>query len=134
MGKYLPRPFRTLVKHEFVLSGVPLKAKGVRTLDLAKRLLDEGVHAPTIYFPALVEESLMIELPETESKRELDGYIAAFERAVTDTPENLHAAPRNLAVGRIDEVLAAREPRLSWKDLRAHPAKVETPGPVPPAP
>jgi glycine dehydrogenase subunit 2 len=134
MGKYLPRPFRTLVKHEFVLSGVPLKAKGVRTLDLAKRLLDEGVHAPTIYFPALVEESLMIELPETESKQELDGYIAAFERAVADTPENLHAAPRNLAVGRIDEVLAAREPRLSWKDLRAHPAKVETPGPVPPAP
>jgi glycine dehydrogenase subunit 2 len=134
MGKYLPRPFRTLVKHEFLLSGVPLKAKGVRTLDLAKRLLDEGVHAPTVYFPSLVEESLMIELPETESKRELDNYVAAFERAVTDTPENLHAAPRNLAVGRIDEVQAAREPRLSWKDLRAHPAKVETPAPVGPGP
>jgi glycine dehydrogenase subunit 2 len=133
MGRFLPRPFRTLVKHEFLLSGVPLKAKGVRTLDLAKRLLDEGVHAPTVYFPSLVEEALMVELPETESKRELDHYIAAFERAVTDTPENLHAAPRNLAVGRIDEVLAAREPRLSWKDLRAHPAKVETPVPVAPA-
>ncbi|MGA8542528.1 MAG: aminomethyl-transferring glycine dehydrogenase subunit GcvPB [Thermoplasmata archaeon] len=133
MGRYLPRPFRTLVKHEFLLSGVPLKAKGVRTLDLAKRLLDEGVHAPTIYFPSLVEEALMIELPETESKRELDNYIAAFERAVTDSPENLHAAPRNLAVGRIDEVQAAREPRLSWKDLRAVPAKVETSGPVAPS-
>jgi glycine dehydrogenase subunit 2 len=133
MGKYLPRPFRTLVKHEFLLSGVPLKAKGVRTLDLAKRLLDEGVHAPTVYFPSLVEESLMIELPETESKRELDDYVAAFERAVTDTAENLHAAPRNLAVGRIDEVTAAREPRLSWKDLRAHAPKVETSGPVAPA-
>jgi len=134
MGRYLPRPFRTLVKHEFLLSGVPLKAKGVRTLDLAKRLLDEGVHAPTVYFPALVEESLMVELPETESKRELDNYIAAFERAVTDTPENLHAAPRNLAVGRIDEVRAAREPTLSWKDLRARSVKVETPAPMARAP
>jgi len=134
LGKSLPRPFRTLVKHEFLLSGAPLKARGVRTLDLAKRLLDEGVHAPTVYFPSLVEESLMIELPETESKRELDLYIAAFERAVSDTSENLRAAPRNLAVGRIDEVQAAREPRLSWKDLRAHSEKVEIPGPVGPGP
>jgi glycine dehydrogenase subunit 2 len=127
MGKYLPRPFRTLVKHEFVLSGTPLKAKGVRTLDLAKRLLDEGVHAPTVYFPSLVDEALMVELPETESKRELDAYVAAFERAISDTPENLHAAPRNLAVTRVDEVRAAREPLLSWKDLRAAAAKAETP-------
>ena len=123
LGKLLPRPFRTLVKHEFLLSGAPLKAKGVRTLDLAKRLLDEGYHAPTIYFPSLVEESLMIEFPETESKRELDGFAAAFERAVTDTPENLHAAPRNLAVGRVDEVRAARDLHLSWKDLRERPPK-----------
>ncbi|MCI4331367.1 MAG: aminomethyl-transferring glycine dehydrogenase subunit GcvPB, partial [Thermoplasmata archaeon] len=65
LGEYLPRPFRTLVKHEFVLSGTPLKAHGVRTLDLAKRLLDEGVHAPTVYFPSLVDEALMIEFPET---------------------------------------------------------------------
>ncbi len=128
LGKSLPRPFRTLVKHEFLLSGAPLKAKGLRTLDLAKRLLDEGVHAPTIYFPSLVEEALMIELPETESKRELDGYIAAVERALADTPENLHAAPRSLSVGRIDEVRAAREPRLSWKDLRIAAGKAETPG------
>jgi len=127
LGKYLPRPFRPLVKHEFVLSGAPLKERGVRTLDLAKRLLDEGVHAPTVYFPALVEESLMVELPETESKRELDGYVAAFERAITDTPEHLHAAPRSLAVSRVDEVRAAREPLLSWKDLRAASAKAETP-------
>jgi len=127
LGKFLPRPFRTLVKHEFVLSGAPLKERGVRTLDLAKRLLDEGVHAPTVYFPALVEESLMVELPETESKRDLDGYVAAFERAISDTPENLHAAPRSLSVARVDEVRAAREPLLSWKDLRAASAKVETP-------
>ena len=127
LGKYLPRPFRPLVKHEFVLSGAPLKERGVRTMDLAKRLLDEGVHAPTVYFPAMVEESLMVELPETESKRDLDRYIAAFERAVSDTPEHLHAAPRNLSVTRVDDVRAAREPLLSWKDLRAAGAKAETP-------
>jgi glycine dehydrogenase subunit 2 len=130
LGRHLPRPFRPLVKHEFLLSGAPLKEKGVRTLDLAKRLLDEGVHAPTIYFPSLVEESLMIELPETESKRELDGFIAAFERAVSDTPENLRAAPRSLSVGRVDEVLAARQLLLSWKDLRSAPANLEAPGTV----
>jgi len=126
LGKFLPRPFRPLVKHEFVLSGAPLKQRGLRTLDLAKRLLDEGVHAPTVYFPSLVEESLMVELPETESKRELDHYIAAFERAIGDTDENLHASPRFLSVRRVDEVRAAREPLLSWKDLRAG-AKAETP-------
>ncbi len=131
LGRRLPRPFRPLVKHEFVLSGTPLKAKGVRTLDLAKRLLDEGVHAPTVYFPTLVEEALMIETPETESKRELDEFAAAVERALDDSPEHLHAAPTSCAVGRIDEVRAAREPVLSWKDLRAgtraDSAKVETP-------
>jgi len=127
LGKRLPRPFRPLVKHEFVLSGVPLREKGVRTLDLAKRLLDEGVHAPTVYFPTLIEEALMIEMPETESKRELDGFAAAVERALDDTPEHLHAAPASCAVGRIDEVRAAREPVLSWKDVRAAAAKVETP-------
>ncbi len=123
LGRHLPRPFRPLVKHEFLLSGAPLKARGVRTLDLAKRLLDEGYHAPTVYFPALVEEALMIEFPETESRRELDGFADAFERAVTDTPENLHAAPRNLSVGRVDEVRAARDLHLSWKDLRERPPK-----------
>ena len=111
------------MKHEFVLSGAPLKERGVRTIDLAKRLLDEGVHAPTVYFPTLVEESIMVELPETESRRDIDRFIAAFERAVTDSPENLHAAPRNLAVRRIDEVRAAREPLLSWKDLRGASAQ-----------
>jgi glycine dehydrogenase subunit 2 len=132
LGKDLPRPFRPLVKHEFLLSGAPLRARGARTLDLAKRLLDEGVHAPTIYFPSLVDEALMIELPETESKRELDGYVAAVERALADSAENLRAAPRSLAVGRIDEVRAAREPVLSWKDLRDAVGKAETPGAVGP--
>ena len=118
MGTYLPRPFRPLVKHEFLLSGAPLKERGVRTLDLAKRLLDEGVHAPTVYFPSLVEEALMVELPETESRRDVDAFIAAFERSLADTDENLRTAPHATAVGRIDEVEAARHPLLSWKDLR----------------
>ena len=121
LGEVLPRPFRPLVKHEFLLSGTPLKAKGVRTLDLAKRLLDEGVHAPTVYFPTLVEEALMIEMPETESKRELDAFAAALIRAASDTPENLHAAPRSLSVARVDEVRAARDLLLCRKDLEAKP-------------
>ncbi len=117
LGAHLPRPFKSLVKHEFVLSGKPLKEKGFRTLDLAKRLLEEGIHAPTVYFPSLVEESLMIEPPENESKASLDHFYEAFLRSLNDTPEAIHAAPRNLSVARIDEVLAAKEPRLSWRDL-----------------
>ena len=128
LGRRLPRPFRPLVKHEFVLSGAPLRERGVRTLDLAKRLLDEGVHAPTVYFPTLVEEALMLELPETESKRELDAFAEAVGRALDDSPEHLKAAPTSCSVGRIDEVRAAREPVLSWKDLRTGASvKVETP-------
>ncbi len=129
LGTVLPRPFRPLVKHEFLLSGAPLGAKGVRTLDLAKRLLDEGIHAPTVYFPALVEESLMIEFPETESRRELDAFVEAFTRAVNDTPENLRSAPHSLAVARVDEVRAARQPVLSRKDLR-RAAKLEGASPA----
>ncbi len=118
LGRHLPRPFRTLVKHEFLLSGAPLKSRGLRTLDLAKRLLDEGVHAPTVYFPSLVDEALMVEPPETESKRTLDQFYEAFVRALADSPEALLEAPRNLAVSRVDEVKAARDLRLSWRDLR----------------
>ena len=130
----LDRPFRPLVKHEFVLSGARLRERGVRTLDLAKRLLDEGVHAPTVYFPTIVEESLMIEPPETESRRELDRFAEAFERAIRDTPEALHRAPQNLAVLRVDEVRAARYPRLSWKDLRETAPPPAPDGSMPPSP
>ncbi len=117
LGEHLPRAFKPLVKHEFVLSGAPLRERGVRTLDLAKRLLDEGVHAPTVYFPSLVEESLMVEAPETESKRDLDAFVEAFLRALHDSPEHLREAPVNLSVGRVDEVRAARALLLSWRDL-----------------
>ncbi len=133
LGTVLPRPFRPLVKHEFLLSGSPLKERGVRTLDLAKRLLDEGIHAPTIYFPSLVDEALMIEFPETESRAELDRFVEAFTRCVRDTPENLHGAPHSLSVRRVDEVRAAREPILSRKDLQAA-AKLEAAPPDAPRP
>lgn len=124
LGTVLPRPFRPLVKHEFVLSGAPLRERGVRTLDLAKRLLDEGIHAPTVYFPAIVEEALMIEFPETESRHELDRFVEAFARCVNDSAENLRTSPHSLSVARVDEVRAARQPILSRKDLPAA-AKLE---------
>ncbi|HZY70933.1 MAG TPA: aminomethyl-transferring glycine dehydrogenase subunit GcvPB [Thermoplasmata archaeon] len=126
LGRHLPRPFRPLVKHEFLLSAAPLKKRGLRALDLAKRLLDEGVHAPTVYFPTLVDEALMIELPETESRREVDAFVGAVERSLADSDEHLHGAPHHLAVGRVDEVRAARELKLSRRDLAGAPANFET--------
>jgi glycine dehydrogenase subunit 2 len=108
-------PFGQLRKHEFVLSGRPLKAKGLRTLDFAKRLLDYGYHAPTIYFPQIVEEALMIEPTETESRETLDKFVDACEQILKEDPELLKAAPRNTARRRLDEAKAAREMIFSWK-------------------
>ena len=110
-------PYDRHCKHEFVLSGKPFAAKGVKTLDIAKRLLDEGFHAPTIYFPLIVEESIMIEPTETESKHTLDSFIAALEKIADEamnTPEKLKAAPIHTPVGRLDEALAARKPDLNF--------------------
>ena len=128
LGKTLPRPFGTLVKHEFVLSGAPLKERGVRTLDLAKRLLDEGVHAPTVYFPALVEESLMVEIPETESKRELDPSRRRSSGPSNDTAENLRAAP-NVARGTGGSTRSERRASRSFRGKTSAnaPAKLEAP-------
>ena len=116
--KHLPVPFSGLRKHEFVASGKPLKAKGVRTLDLAKRLMDYGFHPPTVYFPHLVDEALMIEPSETESKETLDAFADALIHITEEDPELLRSAPHNAAVARVDEVRAAREPILSWRMLR----------------
>ncbi len=112
---HLPVPFRGLRKHEFVASGEPLKAKGVRTLDLAKRLMDYGIHPPTVYFPHLVEEALMVEPTETESKETLDAFADAVIGIMKEDPELLRSAPHNASVARVDEVQAAREPILSWR-------------------
>ncbi|HLA47041.1 MAG TPA: aminomethyl-transferring glycine dehydrogenase subunit GcvPB, partial [Thermoplasmata archaeon] len=102
----------------FVASGAPLKAKGVRTVDIAKRLMDYGFHPPTIYFPHLVEEALMIEPTETETKETLDAFADALIRITQEDPEVLKAAPHNASVARVDEVQAARQPTLSWRMLQ----------------
>ncbi len=105
--------------HEFVVSGENLKRKyGVRTLDIAKRLLDYGFHAPTVYFPLIVPEALMIEPTETESKETLDAFVETLKKIVEEAEKNpdlLHNAPHNTPVRRLDETRANRTPVLRWK-------------------
>ncbi|MEW6686986.1 MAG: aminomethyl-transferring glycine dehydrogenase subunit GcvPB [Candidatus Edwardsbacteria bacterium] len=112
-------PYKQHCKHECVLSGVRQKEKyGVRTLDIAKRLLDFGFHAPTIYFPLIVSEALMIEPTETESKETLDAFIEAMikiAREAEENPQSLKTAPQYTPVGRLDEVKAAKEQNVRWK-------------------
>ena len=111
-------PFDRFCMHECVLTSKYQKPAGIHTLDIAKRLLDYGYHPPTIYFPLIVEEAIMIEPTETESKETLDGFISAMEKIaqeVKDTPELVHSAPHNTVVGRLDETTAARKPVVRWK-------------------
>ena len=114
----LPVPHDTGCLHEFVASGAAWKNDyGVRTLDIGKRLLDYGVHAPTIYFPLIVEEAFMVEPTETESLESLDGFVAAMRaihREAREEPELLRGAPHTTPVGRMDEAKAARQPDLRW--------------------
>ncbi len=111
-------PYDCTCMHEFVASGRRQKAQGVRTLDIAKRLLDFGFHPPTIYFPLIVEEALMIEPTETESREEMDRFAAALlaiaKEAETD-PETVRRSPHTTRFGRMDETGAARRPRLRWR-------------------
>ena len=104
--------------HEFVASARNLAGQGVRALDVAKGLLERGFYAPTIYFPLIVPEAIMIEPTETESKATLDAFTGALEEIVAlaqDDPQSLHEEPRSLPVGRLDEVAAARHPVLRWR-------------------
>ena len=104
--------------HEFVLSGRRQKRdSGVRTLDIAKRLLDFGIHPPTIYFPLIVEEAIMVEPTETESRATLDRFAEVMReiaRECSETPKVVKSAPHHQPVGRLDEVTAARKPILHW--------------------
>jgi len=104
--------------HEFVASARNLEEHGVKAIDVAKGLLERGFHAPTVYFPLIVPEAVMVEPTETESKDTLDAFVEAMkavaELARTD-PAELHAEPRSLPVGRLDEVSAARHPVLRWR-------------------
>ena len=108
-------PYGNLRKHEFVLSGRPLKKNGLRTLDFAKRLLDYGFHAPTIYFPLIVDEAIMIEPTETESRESLDAFVDACKAILKEDPELLRSAPHNTARRRLDEAKAARDMIFSWR-------------------
>ena len=108
-----------LRKHEFVLSAESLlSTKGIRAADIAKRLLDYGLHPPTIYFPLIVKEALMIEPTESESKKTLDLYVDALLQIAQEDPQIVKNAPQNTTVRRIDEIGAAKNPILTWKDLR----------------
>jgi glycine dehydrogenase subunit 2 len=111
-------PFDQTCMHEFVLSATNQKKKGVRALDIAKRLLDYGYHPPTIYFPLLVDEAMMIEPTETESKETLDKFIKtmiAIAEEAEVNPDIVKSAPQSTVVGRLDEVSAARKPIVTWK-------------------
>jgi glycine dehydrogenase subunit 2 len=112
-------PYKDLRKHEFVLSGNLLREKGLRTVDVAKRLMDYGLHAPTIYFPLIVDEALMVEPTENESKEELDRYVEVMLKIAGEDPEIIHSAPHNTPVSRIDEVYAAKNMLLSWRMYKA---------------
>ena len=112
-------PFERACKHEFVASAADIKHRtGVRTLDIAKRLIDKGYHPPTIYFPLTVEEGMLIEPTETESLETLDGFVDALleiaHEAETD-PELVTGAPHTAPVRRLDEATAARQPNLRWR-------------------
>ena len=113
-------PIEGLCKHEFVFNGLKDKSTGITTMDIAKRLLDYGYHAPTIYFPLLFHESLMIEPTENESKDTIDCFIAVMrkiaEEALAD-PETVHGAPHNTPIGRVDDVLAAKHPVVTYRAL-----------------
>ena len=126
LEKMIDLPFGGGRMHEFVLSGEKLKSKGVRTLDLAKRLLDYGVHAPTIYFPLIIDEAIMIEPTETESIQTLDRFAEIVHEILQEDPETVRSAPHNTSVKRIDEVKAARELILSYRSLKEHERKFKS--------
>jgi glycine dehydrogenase subunit 2 len=118
LRKVYPLPYDRTCMHEFVLSGLLPQAPDVHTLDIAKRLMDYGFHPPTIYFPLIVPEALMIEPTETESKETLDAFAEALLNIAEEAEENpdlLHQAPHSAPVTRLDEVRAARQPKLRWK-------------------
>ena len=115
-------PIEGLCKHEFVFDGLRDKSTGVTTMDVAKRLLDYGYHAPTIYFPLLFHESLMIEPTENESKDTIDGFVAVMRKIAEEArnnPDVVKSAPHNTPIGRVDDVLAAKHPVVKYKDIEA---------------
>jgi glycine dehydrogenase subunit 2 len=114
---FLPVPQGERCMHEFVASAARLKSeKGISAMDLAKRLLDFGYHAPTVYFPLTVKEAIMVEPTETESKETLDAFAEVLFRIIEEDAEFLRAAPHTTPISRPDEVCAARQPVLAWRE------------------
>ena len=107
--------------HEAVFTDRQLEAEtGVKTLDVAKRLIDYGFHPPTVYFPLVVRGALMIEPTETETKQTIDEFVealVAISREAHENPEQVKSAPHLTRLGRLDEARAARKPRLRWTPL-----------------
>ncbi len=115
LSDILPVPKGNRCMHEFVASASQLKKeRGISAMDLAKRLLDYGFHAPTVYFPLTVPEAVMIEPTETESKETLDAFVDALRQIVAEDPDGFQDAPVSTAVCRPDEVRAARKPVMRW--------------------
>lgn len=113
-------PIEGLCKHEFVFDGLRDKSSGVTTMDVAKRLLDYGYHAPTIYFPLLFHEAMMIEPTESETKETIDAFIDVMHRIAEEArtePDLVKSAPHNTPIGRVDDVLAAKQPVLTYHQL-----------------
>jgi glycine dehydrogenase subunit 2 len=121
VGEAYDIPFDRFCKHEFVASASTIKRQtGVRTLDIAKRLIDKGYHPPTIYFPLTVDEGMLIEPTETESVETLDAFADALieiAREAKEDPEVVTSAPHDSPVGRLDEATAARQPNLRWRPM-----------------
>jgi glycine dehydrogenase subunit 2 len=118
LKKHYYAPYDRTCMHEFVLSGSRQKKLGIRTLDIAKRLLDHGFHAPTVYFPLTVDEAMLIEPTETESVETLDAFadaLIAIAREAEADPEIVKTAPHSAPVRRLDEAGAARNPNLRWR-------------------
>ena len=113
-------PIGGVCKHEFVFDGLKDKSTGVTTMDVAKRLLDYGYHAPTIYFPLLFHEAMMIEPTENESKETIDSFIDVMRtiaKEAAEQPNLVKSAPNNTPIRRVDDVLAAKQPVLTWRAM-----------------
>ncbi len=126
LAEDFPAAVSTPCLHEFVATAKALKAHGVTAMDVAKRLLDHGFYAPTVYFPLTVDEALMIEPTETESKETLDAFVHALRAIAGEAarnPELVKRAPQRMPVDRLDEVKAAREPNLRWRPAASREAE-----------
>lgn len=118
LKEYYKLPIDTYCMHEFVLSGNYGLTHGINTLDIAKRLIDFGFHPPTIYFPLIIDQAMMIEPTETESIESMDKFIDAMieiRKEIDQRSDLLHTAPNSTYISRIDEVAAARNPIIKYE-------------------